>query len=522
MALVVRRDQRPRCDLGAGAVNHVARRLLVGLPFAAVAPVLGRDLVAFVTDLLALLEALELFLRADLEPELDQHASVAHELLLEVVDLAVGAHPVVLGAQALDALDQHAPVPGAVEDGDAPVGRQPPPEPPQVGLGQFLVSRRGDGVHLVLARVERAGDAADGAALAGGVHALERDQHRQLAEALVAREQVEPALPFFELVLVFVLGQRLRQVERAQQLAVVERVRRQRGGGRARRRGLRIQSPAQRFEHDAPGGQPAIARVGALDHDPRRVGGAGLAQRAFAHLVELVVQPEMLPVALGHAPARLRVLLQCLQALLLALLGEVEPELEDERALVGEHLLEAHVLFHRLVERGVAGLAVGARQNRLRVPRAEEDANAALGRQLAPEVRHRRVPALVLGRLGQGVGGDVARVHPFLEQVDGLALAGAVHAVDEDEHGKARRVEQLVLRPEQRLAQLRQLALVGALVDRVAKLGGFEHDVGAWCQPTAVFFDSRTPPAHQMRQAPSSETMHGPMGWRGVQARPYR
>ena len=33
---------------------------------------------------------------------------------------------------------------------------------------------------------------------------------------------------------------------------------------------------------------------------------------------------------------------------------------------------------------------------------------------------------------------------------------------------------------------------------------------------------SRTPLAHQMRQAPSSETMQGPMGWRGVQARPYR
>ena len=32
--------------------------------------------------------------------------------------------------------------------------------------------------------------------------------------------------------------------------------------------------------------------------------------------------------------------------------------------------------------------------------------------------------------------------------------------------------------------------------------------------------DRRTPPAHQMRQAPSSETMHGPTGARGVQARP--
>ena len=30
----------------------------------------------------------------------------------------------------------------------------------------------------------------------------------------------------------------------------------------------------------------------------------------------------------------------------------------------------------------------------------------------------------------------------------------------------------------------------------------------------------RTPLDHQMRQAPSSDTMHGPIGVRGVQARP--
>ncbi len=33
-------------------------------------------------------------------------------------------------------------------------------------------------------------------------------------------------------------------------------------------------------------------------------------------------------------------------------------------------------------------------------------------------------------------------------------------------------------------------------------------------------FALRAPAAHQIRQAPSSDTMHGPMGWRGVQALP--
>ena len=40
--------------------------------------------------------------------------------VLEVDDLPVGAHPVGLGGEALDPLDEHAPVPAAVEDGEVP------------------------------------------------------------------------------------------------------------------------------------------------------------------------------------------------------------------------------------------------------------------------------------------------------------------------------------------------------------------------------------------------------------------
>ncbi len=49
---------------------------------------------------------------------------------------------------------------------------------------------------------------------------------------------------------------------------------------------------------------------------------------------------------------------------------------------------------------------------------------------------------------------------------------------------------------------------------------GFAHAPSApdALRPAHTF--SRTPLAHQMRHAPSSETMHGPTGWRGVQARP--
>ena len=96
------------------------------------------------------------------------------------------AHPVGLGREALDALDEHAPVPAAVEDGEVPAARQVPPEAPEVGLRALLLGGRRDGDDVVAARVERARHAPDRAALAGGVVALE-DEHARvlLAEALV-------------------------------------------------------------------------------------------------------------------------------------------------------------------------------------------------------------------------------------------------------------------------------------------------------------------------------------------------
>ena len=95
------------------------------------------------------------------------------QLILEVVDLGVGPLPLGLLGEALDPLDQHPAVPAAVEDGHPPGPRQMPPEPPEVVLRPFLVGRSGDRNHLIVARVEGRDDAADGAALAGGVPSLE-------------------------------------------------------------------------------------------------------------------------------------------------------------------------------------------------------------------------------------------------------------------------------------------------------------------------------------------------------------
>ena len=73
----------------------------------------------------------------------DDRAGVG-QLLLELVDLVVGAHPVGRRAIAFDALDQHAAVPRAVEDRDAAARRDVAPEAPEVRMRALFVGRRGD------------------------------------------------------------------------------------------------------------------------------------------------------------------------------------------------------------------------------------------------------------------------------------------------------------------------------------------------------------------------------------------
>src|SRR5207244_3717440 len=93
----------------------------------------------------ALLETLQLFFGGDGEPELDNDGAVAMQLVLEIVDLGIGAHPVGFGTIALDALDQHPAIPGAIENDNAAESRQVAPEAPQIGVSALFLVGRGDG-----------------------------------------------------------------------------------------------------------------------------------------------------------------------------------------------------------------------------------------------------------------------------------------------------------------------------------------------------------------------------------------
>ena len=193
------------------------------------------------------------------------------------------------------------------------------------------------------------------------------------------------------------------------------------------------------------------------------------------HADEAVVEVEVLPVEVRHPPARPPVPGQRPQARALLLAAQVEPELEDEGTLVRQHLLETEDLGHALVEVGAGRAPEDPVEDRLRVPRAEEDPERPLRGQRPPVAPHARPGALLVGRLPEGVGVDVAGIHPGVEEVHGLALAGTFHAPDDGDHGEAALLVELVLRVEKRRAQPGLLALVGPLVDDVLEIGRFEH-----------------------------------------------
>ena len=102
----------------------------------------------------------------------------AASVRLELVDLVVGARPLRLGGELLDALDEHAPVPRAVEHRHAAPARERGPEAPQEVVALLVVGRRRELHDAHVARVERGDEALDRAALAARVPALEERRTR--------------------------------------------------------------------------------------------------------------------------------------------------------------------------------------------------------------------------------------------------------------------------------------------------------------------------------------------------------
>ena len=140
------------------------------------------------------------------------------EASLEIVDLVVGAHPLLAGRESLDPLHQDAPVPGAVENRHPALARQHGPEAPEELVALLVVRRRLELDHAHMARVELGDEALDRPALPAGVPALEDDADRgpypPLADLPAERqpELLKPRLRRGETLALFLLRERLREI----------------------------------------------------------------------------------------------------------------------------------------------------------------------------------------------------------------------------------------------------------------------------------------------------------------------
>ena len=141
-SLRVALDQVPAGVRLVGASEHVLDRLGVGTALLAVAPVLVGQLPALELVLLRLSKRFSCSSSEMCIQSLIRSIALVRERALEVVDLAVGAHPLLAAREALDPLDENPAVPRAVEDGHASPARDLRPEAPQEVVA-LLVRRRG-------------------------------------------------------------------------------------------------------------------------------------------------------------------------------------------------------------------------------------------------------------------------------------------------------------------------------------------------------------------------------------------
>ena len=222
--------------------------------------------------------------------------------LLEVVDLAVGAHPVGLGRRSPRRARRAR---GRTRSDRRCVKRAAPrqvtPEAPQVRLrALFSRSARRSGRRRSCARRARCVTRRIAPPLPAASLPSNTATTDVLLEARIAREQVAggPATSRAP------CRTRLRpSADRAR--ARASTLKRSTGvpaaadSGRAdSRRRLLVEALAHRGEQSAADGQRAVARVGAGDDDPRRLAGRGAAQERLANLDEAVVELEVLPLLL--------------------------------------------------------------------------------------------------------------------------------------------------------------------------------------------------------------------------------
>ncbi len=147
-----------------------------------------------------------------MHPKLADDCPKLNQLALKLVDLGVSSLPLVGAGEALDPLNQHAPVPRAVENAERATRRQPPPESVEVVTILVVARRCRTGVNRIGTRIEFLGEPLDSPALASGVPALKHDHHRALLAVDLQTKHVRLGLEQLQPLRVILLVQAQAQV----------------------------------------------------------------------------------------------------------------------------------------------------------------------------------------------------------------------------------------------------------------------------------------------------------------------
>ena len=242
----------------AGPGDHLRHGGGVGIVLIVVAPVLIRQLIALGRVLGPGNEPVVLRLLINDQQKLQHQDLAAQEALLHGHNLIIGLVNPGRGRQFLNALHQDPAVIGPVKDGQMPLLREIPVEPPQVVVGQIIGSRRRHRRHMVAPRVHPPGQPTNGAPLAGRVRPLKNHHHRNLPPRNFQQEVTQLLLQGRQVPLIpgLLRPQGRRLIGR--QRVIARRRRRQMGiqglNGQGHRRQRRLLLPAG-IQH-MPGGRP--------------------------------------------------------------------------------------------------------------------------------------------------------------------------------------------------------------------------------------------------------------------------
>ena len=169
----------------------------------------------------------------------------------------------------------------------------------------------------------------------------------------------------------------------------------------------------------------------------------------------------------AELPLLERVLDACLEPLLLLLVADAEPVLDEDETAADEHALELGAGTEEVPHLVLRAVAHDALDAGAVVPGAIEEDHLAGGRQMSDVALEVPLRLLAIARLGERRDAHHARVEVLGHALDGAALAGRVTALEDHRDAQARVPDPLLQLDELDLQPV-QLVLVHMKVELLA------------------------------------------------------